>query len=127
MKINYPVKHLFATTLLAPLIYAVYDPSIFRGTKVWDMYLFFFGSGVLFSLPVFLIYYFMYKGLNTTSLGQLLKKVLLNTFAILGIFLTLKIIQGSMVNALIITYSIALTITSLFINMPGKENDLPIT
>ena len=126
MKIIYPVKHLFATTLLAPLIYAIYDPLIFRGTKVWDIYLIFFVSGVLFSIPMFLIYYLVYRGLNTTHLRQLLKKLLLNTSAIIGIFLTLKIIQGSMVNSLFFSYSIALIITSLLINMP-RENKLPTT
>ena len=75
-------------------------------------------------LYIYIFYYLIYRGLNNTSLRQLLKKLLLNVAAILGIFLTLKIIQGSMIDSLIFSYSIALIITSLLINMPG-EKELP--
>jgi len=127
MKVNYPLKHLFATTLLSPLIFGIYDPSIFRGTKVWDMYLIFLASGVLFSLPAFLIYYLLYIQLNKTPLHQVVKKVLLNAIGIFGIFVTLKIVQGTMANSLIVSYSIALIVTSVFINMNRREKALPTT
>jgi len=125
-KVNYPVKHLLATALLGPVFYAIYDPSDFYGTKIWDMYLIYFISGLLFSLPTFFFYYLIYRGLYTLSWRPLYKKLILNMVAIFGVFLTLKIIQGSMIDSLIVTYSLTLILTSLFIKMPVGENAKPI-
>jgi hypothetical protein len=126
---TYPIKHFLATLLIAPLISVFYvgqdsAPDIPETLgNIIETYPLFLIFGFAFALPVFILYYLFYKLLIKTSLPDIAIKLLLNTEAIAGLLITLKLIGGTFVPTAMIFYSIAVIISSLFFKVRAPERE----
>lgn len=129
----YPIRHFLATLLIAPLISAIYAvgdfaedvaPDIMETLRnIIETYPLFLVFGFAFALPVFILYYLSYNLLVKTSLPAIAIKLLLNTEAIAGLMITLKLIGGTFVPTAILFYSIAVIISSLFFKLRTPESE----
>lgn len=126
---TYPIKHFLATLLIAPLISVFYTagnaaPDLLETLgNIIETYPLFLIFGFAFALPVFILYYFSYKVLIKTSLPNIAIKLLLNTKAIAGLLITLKLIGGTFVPTALMFYSIAVIISSFFFKLRAPESE----
>lgn len=134
MKLPYPIKHFLATLLIGPCIPVFYEtgssveggnPGILQTLRdLIETYPLFLMFGFVFALPAFIIYYLVYRAFIRTTLPSLAIKMLLNTVAIAGLIITLKLIFDSYIPTAIISYSIAVIISSLFFKLrPLRSNE----
>lgn len=73
----------------------------------------FFLYGILFSLPMLIVYILLYKILIKRIKSTLMIKAILNTVTICGIFITISVIGGtSMTPNLALFYSVVLIVCS---------------
>jgi Sec-independent protein secretion pathway component TatC len=77
-------------------------------------YILFVAFGFVYSLPVFLLYLLLFNLLIKKTASILIIKTVLNLTAIIGVFVTIKLIEGTMMTpTLALHYAIALIICSL--------------
>lgn len=125
----YPIRHFLVTLLIAPLISVFYTagnaaPDLLETLgNMLETYPLFLILGFVFALPVFILYYLSYKVLIKTSLPAIAIKLLLNTEAIAGLMITLKLIGGTFVPTAILFYSIAVIISSFFFKLRAPESE----
>ncbi len=126
---NYLIKHWVFTLLLGPFIsqilmyITILHPNKIVGLlEVYPIAIIF---SIVFSIPTYIIYAFIYYYFSNKILTVLFTKTILISLAVIGIFATLKIIGGTISLDIAISYSIASIITGLFFKLNFKdENDL---
>lgn len=122
----YPFKHWCAVLLIAPLISFLFaiTPSDTVTIDTISIYFIVVACGVFFSFPTFLIYYFLYIALARQKFPPIFMKIILNAEAILGMFLSLKLIDGYSIAEFFAPYAITIIGSSLFfrIDKPSPEN-----
>ena len=122
MKPFYAVKHWLLTLAIAPLPLIFY--SLFVDHKDLSASLVYiplvFTYSLLFSLPVFVLYFIVCSMIKTIQ-SPILTKVLLNTMVVAGIIATLFIIGGSAKFNILFYYSTMVFVCSLFLKI--KKND----
>jgi len=77
--------------------------------------------GLFFALPTFIQYILTFKRVIKRGMSILTVKLILNMLAITGTVLTFLIVKGSMTELLIICYSSALIVGSLFYRVRPKQ------
>ena len=113
----YPVQVWITTLVLGgPIVLTVYD-QIHRNGLVsvvqdfaWNII--FIPFGMLYSLPVLALYYFIFRLLTNKGVKALVIKIILCLLCIAGILVTLNLIHGSMIPLLSITYSCSVVVAS---------------
>lgn len=115
----YPFKHWITSLVLGPLIefiYALFYNSYFKlNTDIISMYIMYFIFGLVFSLPVFVLYVILFNVLIKKIVSVIMIKTLLNLLTIISVFIAIKSIGGTaMTTSLCISYSIGILLSSLF-------------
>jgi hypothetical protein len=113
----YPIKHWLTTLMIGPLLLGIYEAIRASDRNVWgelQTYPLFLVLGLVYSFPVFLMYCLAFNLLIKTTATPWLIKTILNTGAIACVFISFKIIGGSLALTLSIAYSMALLISSFF-------------
>jgi hypothetical protein len=77
---------------------------------------------LLFSIPTYILYAFLYYYLARTSINLNFAKVILISFVVIGVISTTLIIKGSIMKDIAISYSIASIITGIFLTLKFEEN-----
>ena len=78
--------------------------------------------GFIFSIPVFILYLLLFNILIRRTISALLIKTILNSITIVGIFITIKLIGGTMMTPeFALYYSIILVVSSFFYKIK-KQN-----
>lgn len=126
----YPFKHWFATLALAPLMLfglaLIKDPGGFSDDAP-GWYAIYFAAGIFFSFPTFIIYYIGYVLLERKKIAPVFIKIILNAEAILGVYITLNFIGGSLSPDLYIPYFVSVIVSSFFIKTDdGDEKTGPM-
>lgn len=123
MNLEYPIKHWLTSLTLGPLIMIIYD--MVDNSKLMNdaggIFFLFLVFGLLFSLPLLVLYALTYNFLTKNIKSNLMIKVILNLLGVLGIVITFSLIKGSMTVMASVFYSIGLIIASLFYNIRTKE------
>lgn len=124
MKPFYAVKHWLLTLLIAPIPLVLY--SLFIDHKDLSASLIYiplvFTYSLLFSLPVFVLYFIVCSMIKTIQ-SPILTKVLLNTMVVAGIIATLFIIGGSAKFNILFYYSTMVFVCSLFLKIKREDYD----
>jgi hypothetical protein len=112
----YPLKHWATTLSIGPLLAIIYDSISNSGliTGGIQIYFLFVIYGVVFSLPVLLLYTLMFNWITKTNKSDIVIKTFLNVFTIGGVFLTFSLIGGSISMMASIAYSVAVLLASTF-------------
>ncbi len=85
------------------------------------IFLLFLMYGAFFSLPAFFLYLFAFNRIVKIPISDLIIKTTLNAIGIVAVVLTFLLIKGSMMQMLMISYSISLVISSLLFNLRRKD------
>jgi hypothetical protein len=117
----YPFKHWLTTLVFGPILFTLYY-EINNLSNLFELYILTFSYGALFSLPAFLIYLIAFNLLKRSKLSDFLIKVYLNTGTIIGIFITLYIAIDTIFSEVGISYSIALVLSSSFLELNKNEH-----
>jgi hypothetical protein len=124
MKFQYPLKHWLTTMLLGPTLMIGYDLVSTSKLMVdaFGLFLLFVAFGLLFSLPVFLLYLWTFNRMTTRKNSDFVIKAALDLGGVIAIaVMFLVIIKGTMSVMLTFCYSIALIISSLFFRIGDKK------
>lgn len=117
--LSYPLKQFLATILIGSLLIVLHvnEPADrnFDFSHLPGEYLLFLMFSCLFSLPTFGVYFLVFRFLISKSTPAVITKAILNCVAILGLITTMLIITGSLAIPIIISYSIAIIVSSLFL------------
>ena len=124
MNRNYLFKHWLTTLILAPFMAAFYE-FLTNTTKgqingLLEGYATIFIFSFFFSLPTFLIYYFVFSFLIKQNTNPSLTKVILISLTVIGIAATIFIIGGSMTRPLIYFFSISAVIAGILFRITNK-------
>src|SRR5438105_3640592 len=103
----FPFRHWLASLTIAPLLLFIFKAirsTIEYSGDTFGLYIVFVAIGFLFSFPTFVVYYFLYLFLVKKRTSPLLIKIILDAEAILGMFITLKLLGGSSISDLYAPY-----------------------
>ena len=114
---TYPYKHWLTSLATGALILFIIDivsgNNNLNDALVMGMLCMVFGF--FFSLPVFILYLILFNLLIRKTNSALIIKTILNSITIVGVFITIKLIGGTMMTPkFALYYSIILIVCSLF-------------
>ncbi len=121
---SYPVKHWLSSVALGPFILVLYDLLIYRHNEMLSQiqfYFLFLFFGFCFSLPISIAYFFAFKMLVKIKTPVLAIRTILLVGAICGTLLIIKLIGGSIMIALMVSYSLAVFISSWFYTIETND------
>jgi len=121
---TYPLKQWLITLAVSPLLLAVYEYFFSSSASAADyikLYTLFLLFGITYSLPVFAIYYLSFFLLSKRVKSPLSMKIILNIIAIVGVYITFKILGGTLTPSLSITYIVAIFVSSLILKISIKK------
>lgn len=122
---TYPFKHWVTSLAVGPLGLFIQD-MVSGNNNLNDavgIYILFVGFGIAFSLPVFLLYLLLFNLLTKNVNTVLPVKTILNLIAIIGVFVTIKLIGGTMMTTtLALYYSVALFVCSFFYKIKTQSS-----
>jgi Sec-independent protein secretion pathway component TatC len=124
MNNSYPFKHWFSTLIVSALVILAIDIISANNTlnDAVGIFVLFIIYGLFFSLPVFILYLILFSVLIRKINSEFMIKTILNATTICGVFITIKLIGGSMMTPkLALFYSVALIVCS-FIFKIKKQN-----
>ena len=123
MRRTYLFGHWALTLLLAPFmsqtIDFIFGKNPHQVVGLLEVYPISFLFSIAFSLPTFLIYLACFYFLSKHDVNFIISKVILILISVLGIFITQRIIEGSMSKEIIVAYSV----TSLIVGLVLKLNE----
>lgn len=129
MKKGYVLRHWILTLLVAPftfqgieLVFGKDPHQIVGLLEIYPITLLF---SIAFSLPTFLVYILCFHFLSRQKIKPALSKLILISASVLGIFITLTIIKGSMSKNIIITYTLTSVIIGLLLKLKEAKATNP--
>ena len=134
MRKGFILGHWLLTLLLAPLVSQIITFIMETNTTevagLLEVYPVSFFFSLLFSLPTFAIYIVAFNFLANQEINLVASKFVLNLISVLGVFITMRIITGSMSKDIIIAYSTTSIIIGIILRLRKKdpkinENPLP--
>lgn len=121
MRRTYVIGHWVLTLLIAPftaqaieLIVGINPHRIVGLSEVYPITLLF---SIVFSLPTFLIYLTCFYFLSKQDINWPISKIILIAISVFGIYITQKIINGSMSQDIIIAYSVTSCVVGLILKL----------
>ncbi len=127
---TYPFKHWMTSLALSPLIIlseaVVFSQNLQINSDTIGLYMLYVAFGLFFSLPVFIAYLLIFNLLMRTAKSTFLIKMTLNLIAVIGVFITIKLLGGTaMTTSVAVMYSMAIIASSFFykIKKENTEND----
>ena len=113
------------TLLIAPItsqaIGYIFGPNPHEVVGLLEVYPITLLFSIVFSIPTFLIYLTCFYFLSRQNANYFVAKFILITVAVLGIFITQTIIEGSMSQDIIIAYSLTAIIVGLLLRLKEKQ------
>ncbi len=121
MNWSYLFKHWFGTLLLAPFVYELFNLMKVNSNRVIglvEIYPITFIFSLIFSIPTYIIFGFIYYFLARKEISIVKCKIILLQFTVLSILLTFHIVF----NARELTISISYAVTSIILGIYFKLN-----
>lgn len=126
MKWEFVICHWVLTLLCGPIFFSIVKPlndsngvSFFSLLEIYLIMLF---MGLIFSLPTYIFYSFVFDVIKNKSIKIIYGKIILIIIVVTGIFITTALIDGTWWFDIAISYSIACIITGLFLNLKFEDN-----
>jgi hypothetical protein len=126
MKWEFVICHWVLTLLCGPIFFSIVKPlndsngvSFFSLLEIYPMMLL---MGLIFSLPTYIFYSFVFDLIKNKSIKIIYGKIILIIIVVTGIFITTALIDGTWWFDIAISYSIACIITWLFLNLKFEDN-----
>lgn len=127
MNWSYLFKHWFFTLLIGPIISQInmyiFEVNSHKIVGLIDVYPISLIFGLFFSTPTYILYALLYFYISKNKINLIFSKIILISFAVLGVIVTTSIIKGSMMQDIALSYSIASIISGLFFKLNyNKKN-----
>ena len=132
MKVNnhnfdYLFRHWIFTLLLGPILFqsiiAINDLPNCQISSLLPMYPIAIIVGFAISIPTCIIYAFVYNYLSNRSIAVLYKKAILISIPVIGIFITMALIKGTIWFQVALSYSITSIIVGLFFRLNFRSEE----
>ncbi|MCV9927322.1 hypothetical protein OIU83_06650 [Flavobacterium sp. LS1R49] len=123
---GYMLKHWVFTLILGPIIsqiiafIPVFYPS--QAIGLLEIFPIVFIASLIFSIPTYIIYAFVYNYLTNEISSIPYSKTILISIPVIGVFITTAFIDGTLWYFIAFSYSISSIITGLFFNLNFKNN-----
>jgi Sec-independent protein secretion pathway component TatC len=88
-----------------------------------ELYFLMLFFGLVFSIPTYILYSFVFSFLKDKKIKTTNVKVILISIFVIGTFTTTAIIDGSSSFTIALSYSIVTAITGLILKLNSKSND----
>jgi hypothetical protein len=128
MRRTYVVGHWALTLLLAPFtsqaLQYIFLPNPHQIVGLLEVYPITLAFSVAFSLPTFLVYLTCFHFLSKHDVKWTISKLILILISVIGVYVTMIIIKGSMSQDIAIYYSLTAFIVGLLLKL--KKNARPI-
>lgn len=124
---SYLFKHWIFSLLLGPVISQIiaFIPIFYHGQAIGLLEFFpiVFIISLIFSIPTYIVYAFVYNYLSTKDLPILYSKTILNSIPIIGVFITTAFIGGTLSYFIAVSYSISSIIIGVIFNLNFQEEE----
>ena len=124
---SYLFKHWIFSLLLGSVISQIIAfISVFYHSQAIGLLEFFpivFIISLIFSIPTYIVYAFVYNYLSTKDLPILYSKTILNSIPIIGVFITTAFIGGTLSYFIAVSYSISTIIIGVIFNLNFQEEE----
>jgi hypothetical protein len=123
MSIKYLIRLWILTILIAPFVYGGYElysevpGQVASILEVFPVIILF---SIFFSLPTLILTFFMIKSNKHFGSKSLTLKLVIWSVLIIGIIVTLQLIGGSLIPTLTISYTAAVSISVLILELRNK-------
>ena len=125
MKQTYVIAHWVLTLLLSPVtsqvIQYIWGTNPHQVVGLLEIYPIAVLFSVVFSIPTFLVYLTCFYFLSKQGRNLVMSKTILIAVSVLGIYVTQRIIKGTMSQDIIITYSITSIIVGLMLRLRDSK------
>jgi hypothetical protein len=122
---SYLFKHWIFTLLLGPVISQIiaFIPIFYPSQAVGLLAMFpiLFIASLIFSIPTYIVYAFVYYYFSNKDLPILISKAILISISVICIFITTALIDGTLWIFIASSYSISSVISGLIFNLNFKE------
>jgi hypothetical protein len=121
MNWSYLFKHWFGTLIISPFVYELFNLMKVNSNRVIglvEIYPITFIFSLIFSIPTYIIYGFIYYFLARKEISIVKSKIILLQFTILSILITFHVVF----NARELTISISYAVTSIILGIYFKLN-----
>lgn len=134
MRRTYVVLHWVLTLLIAPFtsqaILYIWGTNPHQVVGLLEVYPITLIFSILFSLPTFIVYLTSFYFLSKHNIGSTISKLILVGIAVLGVFITMTIIKGSMSQDITIAYCLTAFVVGLILKLKTvnlKAQDKTVT
>lgn len=128
MRRTYAVVHWALTLLLAPFTSQVLEyfflPDPHQMVGLLEVYPITLAFSIAFSFPTFLVYLICFHFLSKHDVRWTISKLILIAISVIGVYITMTIINGIMSQDIVIAYSLTSLIVGLLVKL--KKNARPI-
>ena len=124
MNWSYLFKHWFGTLIMAPIIAQIIDLLMNKNNQILNFYEsfpLFFLFGLFFSTPTYLLYSILFYYLKYKNIKYVYAKIILISFALLGIIITFWLISGTLIYNGILIYCISSIITGTIFKIKNEK------
>ena len=121
MNWSYLFKHWFGTLIISPFVYELFNLMKVNPNRVIglvEIYPITFIFSLIFSIPTYIIYGFIYYFLARKEISIIKSKIILLQFTVLSILITFHVVF----NARELTISISYAVTSIILGIYFKLN-----
>ncbi len=124
MNWSYLFKHWFGTLIMAPIIAQIIDLLMNKNNQILNFYesfSLFLLFGLFFSTPTYLLYSILFYYLKYKNIKNVYAKIILISFALLGIIITFWLISGTLIYNGILIYCISSIITGTIFKIKNEK------
>ena len=124
MNWSYLFKHWFGTLIMSPIIAQIIDLLMNKNNQILNFYEsfpLFLLFGLFFSTPTYLLYSILFYYLNYKNIKNVFAKIILISFALLGIIITFWLISGTLIYNGILIYCISSIITGTIFKIKNEK------
>jgi hypothetical protein len=121
---SYLFKHWFGTLIMAPIIAQIIDLLMNKNNQILNFYEsfpLFILFGLFFSTPTYLLYSILFYYLKYKNIKNVYAKIILISFALLGIIITFWLISGTLIYNGILIYCISSIITGTIFKIKTEK------
>ncbi|MFA7274472.1 MAG: hypothetical protein WC044_11415 [Crocinitomicaceae bacterium] len=128
MNMTYPFFVWLLTIAIGPFLWFM-NNSTLENIRDWsgmfEALPIFWGMGMVFSIPFFVIFVLAYYSLNALHIPHFWLKISMSILGIAGIYVSLKLIDKSLLNDFFWCFTPPLVISGLIVKIrSGKEKDV---
>ncbi|WP_431243127.1 hypothetical protein ACQ9BO_26675 [Flavobacterium sp. P21] len=124
---GYFFKHWIFTLIIGPIIAQIISLLAlllnYQSVGLLEMFPIIFVVSIIFSIPTYIAYAFVYHHFSSKNTSSLTLKIILISLTIIGIFITTAFIEGNISYFIALSYSISSIISGLVFDLKYRPEE----